>query len=272
MTDAEIRTADPEDVIRQYKPLVCKIANRYRDTLDKTGAVDIDDLIQAGMIAIVNAQKNYRQEEGSSFLHFSIFYIQSAIRRTLGIDRPGANLFTLVYLDDPINVDEKITIMDTIPDPSIPDNAEKLADDAEREERSTAVHEAVDRLKNHRQREVITRMYFQGQNGPEIAAATGIPKTQVYMNKDEALRKLRKDWRLKRTISPSFSTSLGSFREHMASVEERIVIWKEEQAEQFNGPGAYMRKSLTEEQANEIRSIFEQERLRKQKPTTGKGT
>lgn len=264
MTDAEIRTADPEEVIRQYRPLIYKAANRYRDFLDRTGAIDLDDLIQAGMIAIMNAQRNYQPEKGASFLRFSWDYIRGAIRRTIGFDRNGTAAAALVYLDDPINEDDRITILDTIPDPNIQDNAERLAEEAEREELSTAVHEAVDRLKNYKHREVITRMYFQGQNGPEIAAAIGIPKTQVYMNKDEALRKLRKDWRLKRTIAPSFSTSLGSFRNKMASVEERIVLWKEEQAEQFNGPGAFVRNNkLSDEEAANIRRVFEQERNRR---------
>ena len=265
MTDAEIRTADPEDVVRQYRPLVCKIANRYRAALEKTGAVDLDDLIQAGMIAIMKAQKNYRPEEGLSFVNYSWDYVRSAIRRTLGFnDNTGAAPAIMVYLDDPLYADERQTLLDTIPDPNIPDNAERIAEAEEREERSTAVHEAVDRLKNPKHREVINLMYFQGQNGPEIAAATGIPPKQVYTNKDEALKRLRHDWRLERMVAPSYSASLGAFRNNWASVEERIILWKEKQEEQINGPGAFVRKKkLTEEEAADIRRVFEQEQNRR---------
>lgn len=40
----------------------------------------------------------------------------------------------------------------------------------------------------------------------------------------------------------------------MSSVEERIILWKEKQEEQINGPGAFVRKKkLTEEEAADIR-------------------
>ena len=263
MTDAEIRTADPADVIQQYRPLIYKAANRYRAFLDRTGAIDLDDLIQAGMIAIMNAQRNY-QPDKSSFVRFSWDYIRCAIRRTIGLDGKRTAPAAMVYLDDPINEDDRITILDTIPDPNIQDNAERLAEDAEREELSTAVHEAVDRLKNYKHREVITRMYFQGQKVPEIATATGIPAKQVYTNKDEALKRLRHDWRLERIVAPSYSASLGAFRNNMSSVEERIILWKEKQEEQINGPGAFVRKKkLTEEEAADIRRVFDQEQNRR---------
>ena len=68
--DKDIPTADPGELIIQYTPLIYKISDRYTDVLEKSGAVDLDDLLQAGRIAIYNAQGSYDPEKGASFMSY----------------------------------------------------------------------------------------------------------------------------------------------------------------------------------------------------------
>ena len=60
--DAEIRNTDPETLIYCFTPWVQKIASRYSALLDKTGAVDMDDLYQAGFMGLLKAQQLYDPE------------------------------------------------------------------------------------------------------------------------------------------------------------------------------------------------------------------
>ncbi len=62
---ADIETISQEEVIRQYSPLVKRIAHHLSGRLPST--VQIDDLIQAGMIGLLEATKNYDASKGASF-------------------------------------------------------------------------------------------------------------------------------------------------------------------------------------------------------------
>ena len=85
IVDSDIPNADPAAVIRQYEPYLQRLANRYAPALALTGAVGVDDLLQAGRIATVTAQRNYDPERGS-FMTCLSFYARKAMRQTLGFD------------------------------------------------------------------------------------------------------------------------------------------------------------------------------------------
>ena len=101
--DCDISSTDPELLIEEYSQLVNKIMSRYRFILQRTGAIDEDDLLQAGRIGLLQAQRHYDKAAGSSFLSYASLWIRSNIRRAAGIENDGSIPPELESLDEPAN-------------------------------------------------------------------------------------------------------------------------------------------------------------------------
>lgn len=70
---------NPEQVVRDFAPLVYKIAhNLSRRTVDP-----VEDLIQVGMIGLLEAQRRYDAEQAASFKTYASHFINGHIRHYL---------------------------------------------------------------------------------------------------------------------------------------------------------------------------------------------
>ena len=221
--DKDIPTADPGRLIIQYTPLCYRIAERYRTALDKIGAVDLDDLIQAGRIAIYNAQRTYDPEGGASFTSYIFDRIRTAMQRTMGI-RDGKYPVMPLSLDEPISDDSDIVRGDAIPDKT-PTAEETIIEQDGHDETAEAVHAAVNRMKSEKQREVIRRVWLDGQERNAVAADLGTTVTAVRALDQEGRRTLRRDIRLKQYAMPFFQVGVQRFNSTWTSAVEMAVIW-----------------------------------------------
>ena len=242
--DTEISAADPETLIKQYEPWIFRQAKRYESILERSGgSVGIEDLEQAGRIAIMQAQQKYDCSAGASFLWFSAYFIRKAMRSVLGIDRAGRLPPTMVYLDALIDSEssEGDSIIDLIPDPSIPDNAERFAEEAEQQEISEAVHDAIRRLKSEKQQEIITRYYLEGQQAKVIAEAMDIKTPAVHAARHDALNKLRRNPQLSRLAKDRYPhhVTLAGFRRTWSSEQELAILREESEYDEKHGNGAF---------------------------------
>ena len=235
--DADIHDADPETLVYCFTAWVKKIASRYTAILARTGAVDFDDLVQVGEMALLQAQKKYDPEAGASFLQFSQYYIRNAMRRELGFSPDGKLPVFLKSLDEPLNDESEDTKLDLIADESI----EPIDERIQRLERYEELHRAIGRLKSDKHREIIQRVYFNEQERQDAAAAMGMKVGAFYAANKEALSKLRRDRMLNQLCAPVFSSSSYKFRITFTSAVEAEVLWKERQIDQMLGDGAYMR-------------------------------
>ena len=225
--DKDIPTSDPETLVYCFTPWVQKIVNNYVPILDRFAAVDMDDLFQSGIIGLLKAAEKYDPDGGACFMNYSRLHITSAIRRCLGLD--GKELPpVMVPLDKLITDDADESILDTIPDPNILPFDEPIIERETRTETADAVHAAVDRLRNSKQREVIRRVWFDGQDKQSVADDMGINLRALRSIDLEARHKLRRDHLLKQYAIPFFSASLGRFRRTFTSVVEAAVIWRDE--------------------------------------------
>ena len=233
--DEQVPTADPEALVAQYDAFIKKIAKRYIPVLSRTGAVDLDDLYQVGRCALLNAQTKYDPAEGYSFTTFVFNWIRSAMRRALGFSSTGAPPMSLDYLDEPLTGEEDCDTsrLDMIPDPSILPFNEPLIDEESRQETAEAVRAAVDRLKNAKQREIITRCWLKEQPKPEAAAEMGIKLKSLQMIDLEARHRLQRDKRLRQYVVPFFHVTRSRFNSTWTSAVEAAVIWREEHLPQY---------------------------------------
>lgn len=233
--DEQIPSASPEAVIRQCEPFVRKLVKRYWRCLELTTVVDRDDLIQAGMISIMEAQKTYKPDTEKPFIGWVAFYIQNAIRKELRLRNGKMKDPVFIRLDEPLTDDSEETRLDILEDPNGVPVDTNLLDDENHREAAEAVHAAICRMKSDKQREVIQRVHLDGQGKEQAAAEMGIKKTALYALENAGCSTLRRDHKLQEFVMnmPSFRVGLNSFQSTWTSAVEAEVIWKDEHRRQL---------------------------------------
>lgn len=226
--DRDIPGADPAVVIEQYEPYLQKLANRYLPALSKTGAVGMDDLIQVGRIAAIDAQKKYDPESGS-FMNCLFYYVRYAMRRALGFNsQTGEAPAALVYLDAPLSEDKDISLGESITDPDAVPLDEPIMSAEDKHETSEQIRAALDRMKSDKQREVIRRVYLNGQERSSAAAEMGIKTTALYALDASGRSTLRRDHQLRKYAEtvPFIHVSISRFNSTWTSATEQAVLWR----------------------------------------------
>lgn len=227
--DKDIPTADPEKVILQYTPLLHKICKRYQTIIDRSGAIDTDDLLQAGRIAICKAQQTYDPEGGASFCNYVYDRIRGAMRLTAGINpNTGAAPEQMEYLDAPITDDSgnETSMIDLIPDPNA-DTEAAVLDPIERSETQQEVRAAVDRLKSDAQREAVSKFWLEGKSKNAAADEMNMDEDSFKKIERTARSTLRRDWQLKEyAISVLyFHVGVNRFNTTWTSATEQAALW-----------------------------------------------
>lgn len=224
--DRDIPGADPAAVIEQYEPYLQKLANRYIPALSLTGAVDMDDLVQVGRIAAVEAQQKYRPEDGS-FMNCLFYYVRKAMRCALGFNnQTGESPAALVYLDQPLSTETETTLGEILTDPGAVPLDEPIEEEETRRETSEQIRAALDRMKSDKQREVITRVYINGQDRAAAAADMNIRTTALYALDRTGRQTLRRDYRLRKYAEtvPFVHVGLSQYNTTWTSVVELLAL------------------------------------------------
>lgn len=73
----QVSTAEDNSFIEEYAPLVKRIAHHLLARLPQT--VQVDDLIQAGMIGLIEAHRNYDASKGASFTTYAGIRIRGSM-------------------------------------------------------------------------------------------------------------------------------------------------------------------------------------------------
>ena len=234
----DMKNASPEDLILAYSGMIRKLALSYEKIAANNGAVDRDDLDQEGRLAILEAQKSFDPEKGSSFYSWAIFYIKKRMRTAVGYRSDGTRKEEAsLFLDAPVSTeDTETSLIDTIPDESIEENDDRII----RSEQAEEVRAAVARLKCHQQKTIIKQIYFEDMTYKQIAEKGCLTVDRVKQQRNKAIINLRKDWRLKDYVSQyRYRGSVNSFKTSGSSVVEKEVLATEKMYDDRNGEGAY---------------------------------
>lgn len=229
--DTDIPGADPAAVIEQYEPYLQKLANRYTTLLQRTGSVDNDDLLQAGRIAVMDAQKTYDPGRDMSFIGWLTFYVKKAMRQTLGINsNTGEAPPLLVYLDEslPGTEDEDTTRLDMLEDPAAVPLDEPIIDEETRRETSEQVYAALDRMKSDKQRTAVKLVWLEGKTREQAAKEMEIQMGYFYSLEKYGRSTLRRDWRLRQYAQelPFIHVGVRRFNTTWTSATEYAALWR----------------------------------------------
>lgn len=232
--DKDVCISDPDELIRQYEPLLFKIMKRYRKILQQYPDIDEDDLLQAGRLTIYKCQSKYDPEK-SSFVSYIFDRCRSAMRHVLRYRQDGKLPTAPISLDSPLTgEDDGRSIADVTPDPG-PGPEESLEDADEREQVAKSVRDAVDRLANERQRITIRRVWLDEIPREQVAAEIGTTIECLYQADREGRDKLRRDKDLAEFAMrmPRTHVTVSSFNTTFTSETERGAIWLTEYREKI---------------------------------------
>ncbi len=160
---------DPETVLRNYKRLVYKIANRYRPS------GEIEDLAQVGRVGLLRAAERFDPDRGAEFTTYAIKLIEGDILKHL--NRNG-----FFKRQDGAKERPQLVGVADIPDSRMPTE--------EMDFNGIAVRVAVSRLKP-RLRTVVSLIFLKGLTQEVVARHLKCSQMQVSRLQRQGLDRLR---------------------------------------------------------------------------------
>lgn len=225
----------------QVRRFVCKMANKRYCATNGLGGVELDDLIQSGFLAVVEAVEYFEPNGEYMFLSYLGNCLKTAFAIAGGYRSNKRDpLLDCISLDTPLGNDsDSDTLLDLQEDPA------NQIEDAERriwlEQLRETMNKAISSLPEEEQA-VLHCRYWKGLTREETGAALGIKHTQIQQHEKNALSTLAKN-KYKNGLSQFveertlYYTRVGiaSFTATKTSAVEKIVLARERYA------GAYAR-------------------------------
>ena len=222
----------------QVRRFVAMKARHVMTALEGRADVELDDLIQSGYLALVEAVADYKPEQGA-FLTVLGYHLKSAFAeathfRTLRQQRE--TLARPISLDSPVGDDtDACPLGDLIADPT---GTARLEDAEERiyqeQLQKTVAAVLADLTEEHR--ELLRLRFWEGATLQKIAMVQGVTKELVRKKENNAIRELRRPRNASRlepfhNFDPYNGTGLNAFRHTGLSVQERYPIQEERRKE-----------------------------------------
>ena len=210
----------------QTQRFIHTMARRYMDELASYRGIELDDLRQAGALALYDAVAGYDPEKGS-FLTYLSYQLHQWFGRTAGLrtEKTARDPVTsMISLDDPL--EDGGTLADLQPDPH--NHMEEVEAEIFRQQLRAALENGMDRLLDTQDAELLKKRYFQGMSRRAVSANMGLTESNVFTREMKALRKLRTRAHLDDYIDTRTEFYARSdFRHTMESPVERIVFRRE---------------------------------------------
>lgn len=222
------------DAVRR---LIATWAFRYTQHAPEQGTrlYDLDDLLQAGYLALVDAVSGYDPKPGAAFTSYLHFHIRNHFADVAG--RRGAKRRPEVYaasLDEPLNDADGDTRADLIPNP-----AAEFADGVtEREairQDCAALMGEIEKLPDN-QREAIMLTGWDGLTLDAAACVMGVTRERVRQTAATASRKVRNTPTGRRIYIeryPIRRVGLATYKVTFTSEVEAYLLWNEQRHDEW---------------------------------------
>lgn len=218
------------------KGLVAWKARPILFALEGKRGVTLDDFMQEGYLAVVEAVETFDPEAGT-FSAWLMVYLKKRFWELLGFRterKRNDPINTTSSLDAPIGEDDGDIWLEIVPDPAGESALLNVEEQLWREQLRDMVAMVMEDLPDQ-QREVLHRRYWLNQSSEEIGGGMGISVNQTRNEEGKAIRRLRR-WDHAKHLRPfvDFSfytgTGLGAFRHTGSSIQERYLIAQENRA------------------------------------------
>lgn len=217
----------------QVRRFVCKMAHRRYFATNGLGGVELDDLIQSGFLAVVQAVEYFKPDGEYKFLTYLDVCLKNAFASAGGYRANKRDpLLDCISLDTPLGNDsDSDTLLDLQEDPA------NQIEDAERriwlEQLRETMNKAISSLPEEQQA-VLKCRYWKDLTREETSAVLGFNGTQAQLYERKALNKLARD-KYRNGLSQfveertAYYTHVGvnKFNSTHTSAVEKIVIERE---------------------------------------------
>lgn len=179
----------------QVRDLIAWYAVRRYNAAPGLGGVEVDDLIQAGFIAMVEAVESFDPGAGYKFTSWLTFPLKNAFAEAGGYKSDKQKLDPLHRcdsLDRPIGDDDGTTVGDIQPEPG--DCFEETERRIWLEQLRTVLDRAMEALPAD-WREILERRYYLGQSQRAVAEEMRVKRTDIQARERKALYRLHHDRR-----------------------------------------------------------------------------
>ncbi len=228
----QIKAMDPEELLKMYKGLLWKIANRYAPTASKYAWIDADDLYQIASLALLKAQEQFDPKGEFTFMTVAFNQMKWDIFRALKIRwNPDGSIKVEpvpLSLDEPVSKDGDDTRGELIPG-----NDPPLDELMEIDEVVSRVWAAVRSLPKD-QEDIIRKIYLDdpGQTRKEIAEEKGTTGQSIANTERKAFKDLRRKLQDYEEFRPRH-IGLREFNTLWMTEQEQYVLTREKQLEQL---------------------------------------
>lgn len=220
----QAKNADPEALTQlwnQYESFICLMCKKwfymYQDFASSQGQ-QLDDLKQAGFLALVYAAKHYDATKGP-FIIYLKYSLKREIRRTIygphihyknfdgkKVATSSDVLNQCCSLQKPIEASdgEEFTLEELLPDPEAEKAFQTIEENLYIDDLRAVLIRAMWDL-SVKQREVLRRIFFYNQDKKFVAQNMGLTIEQVNNVRSMALSRLRKNPRLRKWYDEELS-------------------------------------------------------------------
>lgn len=170
--------------IAEHHGMVTSIADRYARSFRM---VDRDDLIQAGMLALLTASRRYDPDRGAGLMTYAWRLIKQQMRREIGVNRKTHKLEPKerhLSLQAPVAANDERSILDTL------HVRATQVDELVANERRAALSEALGVL-SAIERATIVGRFVDERTLADLGAELGVTRQAVEQAEKRALGKLR---------------------------------------------------------------------------------
>ena len=224
-------TAELERLWEAVRGLAAWKAKQMLTVLEGKRGVTLDDFMQEGFLALVDAVQTFDPASGAKFSTWFLIHLKKQFWELLGLRTEKQSkdpINTDFSLDAPIGDEDGDIWIEIIADP----HGQDAMIDAENllwQEQLRATVSMVTQDLPEDQQEILYRRFWLGQTYAEAGDGdAGIARNA----ESKALRRLRrpdKSKHLRPIVDFNFyaGTGLGSFRSSGLSVQERYLMWRE---------------------------------------------
>lgn len=195
---AEIRNGKKEYCLQLWEQVERFITIKARDyfaTLYANRGITVEDLQQAGYLALMDAVRTYSADRGANFISFLSYWLHNRFSEAAGLrtDRTAADpLNNSVSLDAPIGEDQDGTLSDIQADPR--DNVAEAETRVYLQQLRADLEKALDSL-GPNEADAIRQRFFQGKTLKEAAEERGVSLDLIRQREAKGLRMLRRSAR-----------------------------------------------------------------------------
>lgn len=215
----------------QVRKLIVQQAERHLFSCSERVScrVQVEDLIQSGYFAVVEAVRNFKPDSGYKFTTFLGFTLKNAFNTALGLRAyKGDAFFASCSLDTPIGEDEDTLLLEMIQDLSdIGDCESSVTENIWNQQLRAALDAAMEQLPDLHRKTLLSLYYFD-MSGQAIADDRGCTREYISNIHNDALRALR--YGRYRQILAEFMYEDAVIPDRAKEVKEKITEMMEDAA------------------------------------------